>query len=463
MTQIRGMSSSGIKRHHSLLVLLLVGSSQLAVYGSLYFLGDLAKTVFHFLADYVLLFAIYALTILFFRISPFRNNSRVFQVLLFVFPILFRIPMLLARTGLSTDIYRYMWDGMLSSNGVDPYRYVPSSPELQKFRDVYYYEAYDHKDEFTIYPPFAQLFFAASYLLFSSSQLGFKFLLAIFDVLNGVLVARLAMKVTDESRAYLAATIYLWNPLVVIEFSGSGHIDALAIFLMLLSIYFLIGCSRVNSFALLTLSFLTKWISIAMMPIYAKYLLKKKQTHLWMAFLSIIAVSMICVLPFYMSSGFGFIGALLRFVGNWRFESALSRLLELPLKMGGLKEPFVAKVVSYAIVSAIYLIVLFRFRISRMIDVVDCSILGLCLLYFVLPAVYPWYAIWLLALVSLLKCDLRIWLSIVFSGIVIVNYLQQFWQLSDVLFWGAYVFWYVPVLAIVFSYISHSCFSKESG
>jgi hypothetical protein len=200
-----------------------------------------------------------------------------------------------------------------------------------------------------------------------------------------------------------------------------------------------------------------------MIPIYVKYLLKKKQKHLWKAFLSTITVFVICILPFYMSSGLGFVGALLHFVGNWRFESALSRLLILPLKMGGLGEPLAAKVISYTIVAAIYLLILFRFRISRMIDVVDCSILGLCLLYFVMPAVYPWYAIWLLALVSLLKCNLRIWFSIAFSGIVIVNYLQQFWQLSDLLFWGAYVLWYVPVLAVALSYFSHSCFSKESG
>src|SRR3990170_36388 len=140
MTEMRGVFFPNIIKHHGLLVLLLAGSIQLALYSNLYYLGNLAKTIPCFLANYVLLFVIYVLVILLFRRSSFRNNDSVSQVLLFVFPILFRVLMLMAETGLSTDILRYMWDGMLSSNGVDPYRYAPSSPELQKFRNVYYYE-----------------------------------------------------------------------------------------------------------------------------------------------------------------------------------------------------------------------------------------------------------------------------------------------------------------------------------
>lgn len=450
------------RRYRDLLLLSVLGSLQLIVYCNLYYIGNLGKAIVAFMGNYALLFVLYVFTIFFYRRYSSSESSRTLHVLLLLFPIFFRILMIVSVASLSTDILRYMWDGMLLGNGVDPYKYVPASEELDRFKNVSYFEAYDHKNEFTIYPPLGQLFFATSYLLFGNSMLGLKSLVGIIDLLNGLLIVAIIMKSGgDAFQAYSGALIYLWNPLVIVEFSNSGHVDALAIFFLLLSIYYLFTLSLPSSATLLTLSFLTKWIPAVIIPLFWKHFRRRKSSSLWKAAISATLVTAILVLPFYLSSGFGFIRSMANFVANWRFESALSRLIVFVGNFSGPRELFIAKIMSYATFITIYLAVLGRVRLSRAINTVDCSILILALFYLMTPAVYPWYATWLVALVSLTKTDLRTWIGVAFTGIVVVNYLQQFYPLSQVQFWAAYIIWFVPVFAIIGYYVGCSSMRKE--
>jgi alpha-1,6-mannosyltransferase len=61
---------------------------------------------------------------------------------------------------LSTDIYRYIWDGRVQGAEINPYLYLPVDPRLAALRDDSIYpninrRAYAH----TIYPPVAQIVF----------------------------------------------------------------------------------------------------------------------------------------------------------------------------------------------------------------------------------------------------------------------------------------------------------------
>src|SRR5262249_49475392 len=53
--------------------------------------------------------------------------------------LLLRLGPLLAPPSLSTDIYRYVWDGRVQAAGINPYRYVPADPALAALRDAAVY------------------------------------------------------------------------------------------------------------------------------------------------------------------------------------------------------------------------------------------------------------------------------------------------------------------------------------
>lgn len=131
----------------------------------------------------------------------------------------------------STDIYRYVWDGRVQAAGINPYAHLPAAPELRALRDEgtgaeAIYPNINRADFApTIYPPAAQAIFAAVGLVWPTIW-GMKAAMLLFDLLGigGALLLLRAAALPLERVLILA-----WNPLVVWEFAGAGHIDAAAL------------------------------------------------------------------------------------------------------------------------------------------------------------------------------------------------------------------------------------------
>lgn len=145
---------------------------------------------------------------------------------------LMRVIALFAPEALSTDAFRYVWDGRVAAAGINPYRYVPADPQLAPLRDAAIYPhinraTYAH----TIYPPTAQLAFLGIERL-SDSVLGLKLGMLAFD---GVSIACLIALLQERGLPATRVLLYAWHPLPIWEFAGTGHVDALAIALVLLT------------------------------------------------------------------------------------------------------------------------------------------------------------------------------------------------------------------------------------
>ena len=139
---------------------------------------------------------------------------------------------LFAPQALSTDAFRYVWDGRVQAAGINPYRYIPVDPALSALRDDSIYPNINRADyAHTIYPPTAQIAFLGIERI-SDSILGMKLAMLAFDMLTiSCLIALLRRRGMPTTRVLL----YAWHPLPVWEFAGTGHIDALAIGLLMLA------------------------------------------------------------------------------------------------------------------------------------------------------------------------------------------------------------------------------------
>src|SRR5262249_2264212 len=73
----------------------------------------------------------------------------------------------------STDVFRYIWEGRVQADGVNPYRYIPADPLLAHLRDSEIYPNINRKEYApAIYPPAAQaIFFAVTRLSESVSMM----------------------------------------------------------------------------------------------------------------------------------------------------------------------------------------------------------------------------------------------------------------------------------------------------
>jgi hypothetical protein len=136
----------------------------------------------------------------------------------------FNLALLPSLPTLSDDMYRYIWDGRVQGNGINPYQFASNAPKLATLRDDAIWKRMNRIDAHTIYPPFAQMIFAATWRVVGDSIVGFKLLMIGATLLGGWLLMHL-LRALGESP--WRALIYLWSPLLIVEVAHSAHVDAL--------------------------------------------------------------------------------------------------------------------------------------------------------------------------------------------------------------------------------------------
>lgn len=154
------------------------------------------------------------------------RSSRAALVLVLGVALAARIALLPSLPTLSTDAYRYVWDARVARAGLDPYAYAPSAPELGPLRDERIYPRLNHPSWRTVYPPGAQAFFRAVYALAPDSVRGMKAAIALAELAALALLLRLLGALGLPSSRLV---LYAWNPLVLVEVWGSGHLDGLVL------------------------------------------------------------------------------------------------------------------------------------------------------------------------------------------------------------------------------------------
>jgi len=202
-----------------LLVLLTCGALSLHQPGE-YIIGD-AMHINLFVGFVAASVVVYLLAV---AASRHRNAGRGAVWLVLTVAVLMRVGPLLGPPFLSSDVFRYVWDGRVQAAGINPYRYIPVDPALSALRDAAVYPNINRADYApTIYPPVAQMVFAAvgvaggGVTCMKLAMVGFE-ALAIYCLLRLLALAGLPAE---------RVLIYAWNPLPVWAFAGNGHVDAM--------------------------------------------------------------------------------------------------------------------------------------------------------------------------------------------------------------------------------------------
>lgn len=200
-----------------------------------------------------------------------------------VFAILFRLSILFAPPYLSDDIYRYIWDGRVQAAGINPYRYIPAAPELAQLRDDSIYPKINRRDyAHTIYPPVAEAVFLLTTRI-SESVVWMKLTMIIFEMVAIWAIASL-LNLLGRPRQLLL--LYAWHPLVIWEFAGSGHVDAIAIGFIALAFLAWQKKSDLGAGFLIACATLVKLFPLVLVPA----MLKRGRWRLLPVFLATIAI-----------------------------------------------------------------------------------------------------------------------------------------------------------------------------
>lgn len=239
--------------------------------------------------------------------GPADAASRRALVLILVVAALLRA-MLLFAPPISTDLYRYIWDGRVQHAGINPYRYLPVDPALAFLRDAAIYPSINRADTApTIYPPVAQFVF---YLVTSLSQSVtlLKTVMVGFEALAAWAILRLLRR---RGKSPALILLFVWHPLPIWEFAGSGHVDAVYIACLFLGV--LAAEARRPALAGLALTglLLTKFFPVVVGPaLYRRWG--------WRLPLAFAVAVVLCYLP-YIGVGRKVLG----FLGGYSDEEGL--------------------------------------------------------------------------------------------------------------------------------------------
>src|SRR5215469_1866790 len=128
--------------------------------------------------------------------------------------VLLRLVALAAPVFLSDDINRYVWDGRVQAAGINPYRYIPTDPELEPLRDNSIFPNINRNNYApTIYPPIAQMLFLLANRLGGTVLTLKLFFVAIEAV--GIWALILLLQAVGAPREQIV--LYVWHPLPVWE------------------------------------------------------------------------------------------------------------------------------------------------------------------------------------------------------------------------------------------------------
>jgi hypothetical protein len=162
------------------------------------------------------------------------SRGRMAGVIFWVVAILLRIVALPLEPG--DDLWRYQWEGKVQNAGFNPYVLAPNDEQLAPLRPQFAdWSRINHRDYSAIYPPGAELLFAAL-SRFAAGPLAYKLLLAAADLAASAVLLRLI----GGPKCFADAASYAWNPLVVYSFAGAAHFDSLMILPMLAGILFFV-------------------------------------------------------------------------------------------------------------------------------------------------------------------------------------------------------------------------------
>lgn len=330
----------------------------------------------------------------------------------------------------SDDFYRYIWDGKVQANGINPYEYSPNDSALINLRTDLLPQKVNHANMKTLYPPLTEILFYAAYIIGGESYLGLKTILLLFELMTlwGIFLILNKLKIDKK---YLL--LYTFSPLPIFQFFIDSHADGFGLAFIIFAIFFYLDKKNIISYILIGLSICIKPVGLLLIP-----LLLFTEKSFSERFKIIFIPAFICTAMYipYTSSGEPF-QALIKFTENWTFNGIVFDIFN----------SFMHNNQKVRLICGIIYFFIFLFITFSKKGFLEKIYLSIFLLLIFSPVVHPWYVCWLAVLLPFIPR----WSGIFYVSLVSLTAITDLnYQLSGV--WKEYtivlIIEYVPVIFI---------------
>lgn len=352
------------------------------------------------------------------------------------FALVFRMLMLWTPVYLSSDPYRYLWDGRVQWAGVSPYRHPPAAPELSMLRDLDVHPHINRPTAVTVYPPGAEWLFALAAAVTPGTMPGWRVLLLLADALTVLLLLRLLGRLGAPAEGVLA---YAWSPLVVFEGIQAGHLDLAMIPVVLLALTWRMDGSSVRAGLALGVAVLLKLYPAILLVAWWR-------RGDWRFPAALVAVVSLGYLPYGATVGLGALGFLPTYISSHYedFNLGLRALLTYPF---GFSDPLVrgtAMAILFALLAAT-LVWIARTSRADGVGLWRATALAVGGYVILVPtAMHPWYVLWVVPFLCFRPSPALLF----FSAAVALGYTQYIVE-PQTLPWWAWLAEYGPLYALL--------------
>ena len=382
-----------------------------------------------------------------------KTSGFYFRILV-IASIIFRLLFLFAIPNLSQDFYRFIWDGQMLLEGLNPYLYTPDviinqgETKIPLAQELYNGMGALSSSHFTNYPPLNQLCFVIGNLFpgnsILSSVIGMRLLIIAADIGTLYFGKKLleALKLPSNRIFW-----YILNPFIIIELTGNLHFEGVMIFFLVWSLYLLHKGYWKWAAVIFACSVSVKLIPLMFLPLFFWWFTSTKLSNQdrspqkWISytepkglsafagmtklsvFYTIVGITLIAFfLPFF---SMAFVENYSKTVGLWfsnfEFNASIYYVLRaIGYAITGYNEiGFIGKILP--LISILVILGFSVFKKNNSIPKLTTSILLVFTIYlFLSTTVHPWY----IATLVMLCIFTNYKYPLVWSLVIIVSYLS---------------------------------------
>lgn len=341
-----------------------------------------------------------------------------------------RVALLFTEPTLSDDVYRYLWEGHLVTEGVSPHAFTIDDPAGDAFT-IAARDLANNRSLGSPYLPAAHAIFGLLTFIGPSEPITMQIAMVVFDLVAIAGLAKLLGLVGLPSRRLL---LYAWNPLVIVEVAHGAHLDAIIVAFSVWGIVATLRAGQVNANVavvlaaplLIAVATLTRPITLVLMPVlFWRWNWVQRGV-------AAVAIAVPVGLA-GLASGFGLgddaggagvFGSAQAYTRTFRFNSAIYQRFERFVGSQGLddrgwNEPVnLTRLIVFGVAALAFLAVfVWARRVVNDRQWVRLLIVPIVIYVALTPVLHPWYLLTGLLLVPLLAPgpdeDVRRWLGVI--------------------------------------------------